>query len=129
MFNSGKDRSLPRVLIIEDDSVTRRVLAKALRRDGHVVEVVGELDEAVPAATAFDPDLIIADWLFPEGVSLDVARCLRRLYPTIPMVFVSGLPVQTFECDVRPLTPLVILEKPFSLHDLRDLIRQALAIP
>jgi len=117
---------LPRILIIEDDSVTGRVMAKGLSRDGHSVRLVGELGDAVPAATEFDPELIIADWLFPEGVALDVARCLRRLYPTIPMVFVSGLPVQTFECDVRPLTPLVILEKPFSLRDLRDLVRQAL---
>jgi len=122
----GRTCLLPRILIIEDDAVTRRVMAKGLGRNGHTVEVVGRLADAVTVAASFQPDLIIADWLFPEGVALEVARAIRQLYPAVPMIFISGLPIHTFEQNAQPLTPLRILEKPFSLQDLRDLIRQAL---
>jgi len=69
-----------RILIAEDDSTSRLMLAAVLKKMGHEVLEVADGQEAwavlqAPAA----PRLAILDWMMPEMDGLDVVRRARTL--------------------------------------------------
>ena len=116
---------MPRVLVIEDEKGARHVLGAALTRDGNEVETVGQLDQAVDVAREFQPEVIVADWLFPEGTVLPVADELRSIFPAAVMIFMSGLPLHCFEAEAEHFDPVAILQKPFTLELIRNLVKGA----
>lgn len=68
-----------RVLVVEDDEVSRRVLTGFLRRWGYEVVTAASGDEAwellqLPAA----PQLIVLDWMMPGLGGLELVRKIRE---------------------------------------------------
>lgn len=69
---------LMRVLIAEDDPVSRRVLEAHLTKWGYEVQVTCDGQEAWAALQADDcPHLAILDWMMPAMDGVDVVRNLR----------------------------------------------------
>jgi two-component system cell cycle response regulator len=68
-----------KVLIAEDDPVSRRLLEAFLRKWGYEVQVVcdgGEAWEALQGPEA--PSLVISDWMMPDMDGLDLCRRIRE---------------------------------------------------
>ncbi len=55
-----------RILIVEDEPALQATLAYNLKKDGYIVEVVGNGRTAVEAARRLKPDLIVLDLMLPE---------------------------------------------------------------
>lgn len=69
-----------RVLIAEDDSVSRRLLQAALVKWGYEVVVTANGKEAWDALQAPDaPSLLVLDWLMPEMDGVEVCREARKM--------------------------------------------------
>ena len=69
-----------KVLIAEDDPVSRRLLQAALIKWGYEVTVTTNGKEAWEALQAADaPSLLILDWLMPEMDGVEVCRQARQL--------------------------------------------------
>ncbi len=67
----------PRVLVVEDNEDNRALVVKVLGRRGYeVVEAAGE-DEAVAAARATPPDLVLMDVNLAGASGFEVARRLK----------------------------------------------------
>ena len=68
-----------KVLISEDDSISRRLLQSALTKRGYHVVVTSDGKEAWAVLQAPDPPLlIIVDWLMPEMDGIELCKALRR---------------------------------------------------
>ncbi len=80
-----------RLLLVDDDPIQLRLAATQLEDYGFEVEGVGDADQAVAAAEAARPDVIVADLLM--GGSSGVELCLQiRRHPRlgdIPVVIIS----------------------------------------
>lgn len=84
-------RSGSRILVIEDDEATARLLELQLGQHGGDVEVASDPEAAVEIARATHPDLITLDLgLRPIG-GFEVMRRLRDdpLTSSIPVIFIS----------------------------------------
>jgi len=69
-----------KVLIAEDDPVSRRLLQAALIKWGYEVTVTSTGKEAWQALQATDaPSLLILDWLMPEMDGVEICREVRQL--------------------------------------------------
>ena len=69
-----------KVLIAEDDPVSRRLLQAALIKWGYEVTVTSNGKEAWQALQATDaPSLLILDWLMPEMDGVEICREVRQL--------------------------------------------------
>jgi phosphoserine phosphatase RsbU/P len=69
-----------KVLIAEDDPVSRRLLQAALIKWGYEVTVTSNGKEAWQALQAPDaPSLLILDWLMPEMDGVEICREARQL--------------------------------------------------
>jgi two-component system, OmpR family, response regulator MprA len=67
----------PRVLVVEDDPPIAEVLQRSLRMEGYDVRTSGDGREALDAAHAFLPDLVVLDLGLPGLDGIEVARRLR----------------------------------------------------
>ncbi|GAA0923512.1 response regulator transcription factor [Virgisporangium ochraceum] len=79
------------VLIVDDDAVLRRSLARALRLSGFRTDVAeGGLD-ALARIAAGRPDVVVLDVSMPDLSGTEVCRRLRREGNEVPIVMLSAL--------------------------------------
>jgi CheY-like chemotaxis protein len=78
-----------RVLLIEDNADTLRVVARLLRERGHAVSTATDFRTARELATSSVFDLIISDIELPDGSGLEIIREASRIRPT-PAIALSG---------------------------------------
>jgi two-component system NtrC family response regulator len=67
-----------RVLLVEDESAQRRLIAEILGREGYSVQEAGTVEEALAALDAEVPDLVLCDWRIPGGDGGELLDEVRR---------------------------------------------------
>ena len=84
---------MARVFIVEDHPVVRKGYVAFLRREPDL-EIAGEAtsaQEALELLPAANADVVVLDVSLPGGMSgIDLLRELKRLYPDLPILIVSG---------------------------------------
>jgi phosphoserine phosphatase RsbU/P len=74
-----------RILVAEDDPVSRHLLQRMLNRWGYTVESYADGTEAWQALQAMDvPPLVLLDWMMPGMDGVQVCRNLRQLTASPP---------------------------------------------
>jgi response regulator NasT len=107
-----------RVLIAEDEALTRTILRARLEKLGHQVIADAENGaQAVEAATAGKPDVIIMDIRMPE---MDGIEAARRIVETNPcaILFLTAFSEDTLVEKAGETGALAYLMKPFRKEDL-----------
>jgi len=97
-----------RVLLVDDDRRNARLLARMLREDGFVVEVL--LDGAAAVGRlARDPlpDAIITELRMPHVDGIAVARFARSRRPDVCVMFLTGYPNLLAEVRCFDPEPLI----------------------
>ena len=81
-----------RILIADDDAISRRLLEKSLTRLGHDVDAVADGQAALTALLAPDgPRLAILDWMMPGAEGPEVCRAVRaRATPYVYIIFLTS---------------------------------------
>jgi signal transduction histidine kinase/CheY-like chemotaxis protein len=79
------------VLVVDDEEEVRESMHLLLEELGHQVSLAGCTDSALALATEDKPDLALVDFRLRGGESgLDTIRELRRQFPGLPGILVSG---------------------------------------
>ncbi|MEQ1861507.1 MAG: response regulator [Chthoniobacteraceae bacterium] len=77
------------LLFVEDHEATAVIMAKLLRRRGHIVVMASSCAEAMAAAVVQKFDCLISDLTLPDGSGHDLMRAMRECY-AITGIAVSG---------------------------------------
>jgi CheY-like chemotaxis protein len=121
---------MPRLLIIDDDDRLRPLLGIVLRRGGHHVAEARDGDEALRRCAVEPFDAALCDLIMPGREGLETIRELRRKYPTMPVIAMSG------GMGIAGLDPLRIaallgasqtLAKPFRIDQLLEALALVLS--
>lgn len=75
--NSHPVSRRPRILLADDDAVSRKLLSSALQRLGFDVQVASQGEEALHLITATEPDLLVLDFEMPGLNGAEVCHRLR----------------------------------------------------
>ena len=121
------------ILIIEDDEQLREFLRLALEGEGHTVTLTQNGAEGVTRYRQTPTDLILIDIFMPEKEGLEVIMELRRGFPTIKIIAMSGGSDRTHlhfnALDLaKKLGAFRTLTKPFDITTLFDAVRETLAL-
>jgi CheY-like chemotaxis protein len=121
MLGLGASRDLPTVLIIDDDMVSREVMATVLTMTGYTIHTATQGDDAVAQLDAgtCTPDVILMDAQMPGLKGTELVDALRsRTRANIYAMSGSDLP------DDLKAAVDGHLSKPFGPHALQLLIEQ-----
>ena len=115
------------VLLVEDEDMVRAVAERALARQGYSVLTAenGEAALDLIAATG-RPDLLVSDVVMPGMDGPTMVRRVRERYPDLPILFMSGYAEEQLRRSID-LDNVAFLPKPFSVQQLADAAREALA--
>lgn len=111
------------VVLVEDDEGVRELLVGVLTHYGYEVAAYASAEEALGHDARCD--LLLSDVLLPGMNGPDLAREMRRKYPGVPVLLMSGDTghvVDTKELDARGF-----LQKPFSARTLVARVEELLA--
>jgi DNA-binding NtrC family response regulator len=78
-----------RILVVDADRETREVMLRLLRRQVYDARAAGTCAQAIACLDAEPIDLLITDYLLPDGDGLAVLAHARKLYP-IEGILVTG---------------------------------------
>lgn len=120
---------MTRVLLVDDDDDFRRMLMIALEHDGYVVEEACNGQEGIRRQRAAPADLVIIDILMPEQDGLETILALRREFPHIKIIAISGggrMGTLNFLPLARIFGARRTLWKPFTLQELHEAMREVL---
>lgn len=82
---------MPRkILVVDDDTASVRVLAKLLNHAGYEVQTAHSRQEALAVAAQRPCDLLITDLGLPDGTAVELLRDLRAISRAIPAIVVTG---------------------------------------
>ncbi len=120
--NAGLPGNVPfqRVVIVEDEGVLRRIVARNLRARGFEVIEAATAEDAIRAALTLAPDLMLLDINLPDRTGWDVLRVLRERQVEVPTIVVSAVRIPA--CRLDEFKPLAYLPKPFPLDSLLSLV-------
>ena len=124
------DSRNPLVLIVDDDLDTRELYRMVLESVGYRVEDVGLVQRAIAAVAAQVPDVVLTDWLLPDGTGLEVCRALRagRTTRRVPVVAVTGMALDESGLSAARNEGIAgMLRKPANPDDILAAIRSGLA--
>ena len=115
-----------RILVVDDEPNILDVLTMALRFQGFDVETAATGEQALAAASSFNPQLMVLDIMLPDMEGFEVARRLGAQRAQVPIVFLTAR--DATEDKIRGLTigGDDYVTKPFSLEELIARIRTVL---
>ena len=112
-----------RVLVIEDEKKTASFIRKALQAEGFAVDVCGDGDEALAAASATPFDVLVLDIMLPGRDGLGVLRQLREYKNKTPVLLLSARGEVNERVEGLNLGADDYLPKPFELAELVARVR------
>ena len=115
-------------LVVEDDSLIRDLVTRAIREAGHHATGVESVAEALTLLQEVQFDVVFLDLLLPDGTGLDVVNAARRLALPPEIILVTGHPEHELIDEVRSVLPYItVLNKPVRIKVLLELTSRAVA--
>ena len=118
-----------RVLVVDDEWLIRWSLREALEAKGHIV------DEAADAAAALRaladgralPDAVVLDYRLPDSNDLSLLSAIRRGAPATRVIMMTAHSTDEMIRGALDLGAYRVVSKPFEVHQIADLVADALA--
>ena len=79
-----------KILVIDDDEAMRGYLRMVLEKEGYAVTDAAEGHQGLEACHADLPDLVITDLVMPIKGGLETIRDLKRDFPQLHIIAISG---------------------------------------
>jgi two-component system cell cycle sensor histidine kinase/response regulator CckA len=116
------------VLLVEDEEAVRRGGKRMLETRGYTVHEAGSGTEALDIMEELDGkvDIVVSDVVMPEMDGPTLLRELRKTYPDLKFIFVSGYAEDAFARNLPADAKFGFLPKPFSLKQLAVAVREML---
>ena len=116
-----------RLLLVEDEDMVRAVAERALVLQGYDVVAASDGEEGLAIMSEQGPfDLVVSDVVMPGIDGPAMARQIRELSPSIPVLFMSGYAEEQLRNEIS-MDNMYFLPKPFSVQQIADRVASILA--
>jgi len=112
-----------RVLILEDEASIRDIFSMILEDFGYDVEEASTLKEAKEKVAEREFDLALVDLRLPDGFGMELVREIKEKSPETEVIIITAHASAETIKEAFELGVYDYVEKPFTVDDLRLLIR------
>jgi two-component system response regulator AtoC len=116
-----------RLLVIDDDAVTRELLTEVLQDEGYDVEACESGKAALARATEDDFDLAITDVRMPEMDGIAVTQALKERQPDLQVIVMTAFGSVETAVEAIRHGAFDYVSKPMNLDEIKSTVRRALA--
>lgn len=115
-----------RALVIDDDKLIRWSLQEIFSQEGHHVDTVGTVSDALIQAKESPYHLIFTDMEIDKTDSIDMLKALQKIQPRAEIVILSAQSRQHIGQQIAGLSISNIIEKPFNSDQIRSIAKATL---
>jgi two-component system, NtrC family, response regulator AtoC len=106
------------VLVVDDELLIRKSLAKVMRARGYAVELASTGAEGLQKVTELRPQVMILDMRLPDTDGLSVLRQVREIDPLLQVIVITAFGDVTSAVDAMKLGACDFLRKPYEMEDI-----------
>ncbi len=118
----------PKILVIDDDFASRRVLQLVLTRNGYAASLAEDGPDGLRLAKAVHPDLILLDFFMPGEDGFEVLAQLKAdpELRDVPVIIFTVLVREESERQALAMGAAAYVTKPFDVDEVITCIRRIL---
>ena len=120
-----------KLLLVDDESVTRKGLIKHIPWKELGVDVVQDVNngiEALEIAGRFQPDIVISDILMPGVDGIRLGMSIREQFPSCKIIYISGYSDKEYLKAAIKISAVSFVEKPVNISEAGEAIKKAVAM-
>ena len=119
---------MARILIVEDNALNIKLFCDLLAAHGHEPQAVTDSRQAIDAAHAFSPDLVITDIQLPHVTGFDLIRMMRAddKLSDVPIMAVTAYAARGDEERIRAAGAQAYVSKPISVMRFAETVDELL---
>ena len=115
------------ILLMEDDEVLRKYLAKLLRADEFDVLEVGSVKEAMINAQSPNIHVIVADLKMPDDTAIGLIKKMNEIQVQVPIIIITAFGEWETYLEALDLGVCDYLNKPIEYTELKEKITAVLS--
>jgi DNA-binding NtrC family response regulator len=120
-----REVKMGRILIVDDEPHTRRVLALNLRQDSHEVSECTGVREARKSVLSGDFDVVLTDQKMPDGDGLEVMAAAIEARPTVSVIVITAFATVELAVESMRQGAFDFITKPFQPEVVRAAVSRA----
>ena len=115
-----------KVLVIDDEKRSRRLLGRFLRSDNHAVAIASTGEEAREMLSQGSYELVITDRAMPDISGDEVAKAAKAANPSAPVILLTGFGELMKDKGEKPECVDLVMSKPVTQSDLRRVVSEVI---
>ncbi len=119
---------IPRIIIVDDESITLKQLRRIIEKHGSRVSTFSSPLRALKQMETDPCDLVISDISMPEMNGLDLMTRIKSRFPETEVILITGYASLDGAVEATREGAFYYLEKPFTPDQVRKVVDQALAL-
>jgi len=125
---TASSKIAPRILVVDDDPVMRRLIAVILESKDYQVQLASSVANALEAIVQQQPDVVCCDLMMPEVSGLALLEQVRDnpKLAGVPVIVISATGEEEMIQQAQALGAFAHLAKPFSKTALLALVESAI---
>jgi two-component system response regulator (stage 0 sporulation protein F) len=84
------EKSMAKILLVEDDNLVRDMLVQVLQRASHEVESATNGEEATEILKRIKPDIMVTDIIMPKKSGITLISEVKSQHPNMEIIAISG---------------------------------------
>ena len=114
-----------KILLVDDEKEFVETLSERIRMRDHKSDVALDGEEALKLMDDDLPDVVVLDLKMPGIDGMEVLRRIRKAYPNVQVIMLTGHGSEKDEKEARKLGAFEYLQKPVEIETLMKKIKKA----
>ena len=126
MTTDAEKKRVPRILVVDDEQSMRNFLEIMLRREGYVVDLAANGDEAVGFVEKKIYDLVITDIIMPGPSGTEILKKVKEVNPATIVIMITAYASTESAVEAMKEGAYDYITKPFNVDEIKVIISNAL---
>ena len=110
------------ILVIDDEPNYQNMMEFLFSSEGFRVLKASSGVEALEILKREEVELIITDMKMPQMDGLDLAKAVKEMCPSMPIVLMTGFSIESRVQEALNINAKACLHKPFSIDEMKEVV-------
>ncbi|MFZ5468307.1 MAG: sigma-54-dependent transcriptional regulator [Myxococcota bacterium] len=116
---------MTKVLVVDDETNLRKVLATMLRRTGYEVTAAADGEQGLAELEKNGADIVVTDLVMPKVGGMELLRSVNASHPDVPVIIITAHGTVDSAVEAIKLGAFDYITKPFDQAEIQAVIAKA----